>query len=1262
MPGNKKVNSNLNIDGGIKVSTVPNLGTNATYILTQNPSTKEISQRTNSEIISDLNLATTSWVSTNYIPKTHPVYNVTQANIDSWNSVAQNYLGYVDDRIISPNDLGTKKIQFGFTSFTNNNSGPWADFIHFGGYQDASGGNQNLIVFNKTNFGIRQYQGTFQSGTAYTNYVDYWHSGNFNPSNYITKSGQNISTSWSLVHNIYQQSKFEFYGMYPSLSWDNSKAYMSDEEIFYIDNASISQTSSNSLNTFLGKSNFDNNVFFNVGRLFDPATPTKTIGALHLTASTSTNDYASSITFSGQPNSWEAQAGIYVQGSGAYGTKMYFATTNLHADGPKIGMILDSNGNVGIGTTTPNSKLDVNGNIKSNGDITSTRFIRVGGASSEFLKADGSVDTNSYSLSTHTHTFKSITSKPTTLSGYGITDAEYNIPTNTIRNNLGNPTVRETALFHGEFTNKFRFVEATLQEESTDGVNWVTSTRATTNELKDIMIGEGQNGNITAIPSGTVGTYGWYRLTWDVTGIVGYVILNQLYIYSSTNGNNINITIEAYHNTNGWVVITGPHVFNNYPGHTTIPHTGIPYSTNPTHYSKVRITFVSTHNSNTNAYNLQALEWFGGYPAGRRNVESYDRDKNVTFPAKITSTGFKTPSGTPSQFLKADGSVDSNTYVTLNTTQTITGHKLFQALGNEYHSSSIETYGNGSDIFPSIGFHQPGITASYLYQSNDGWLNLKGFGVSNNHSHLRLGEIQVHNRIDLQGSQINAPSIISFLNNGSAQGIKVGGLTVSNSYGDNAPAYGIYSKGPINTNGDLNLIASGEDHRDIVWYNSDGSTEKHRIWQGAFGETTLSYRNSAGTEYPLVHGGNWNQIINLYGMGTSSTPLAYHNLNTIPVTSVSDIYGTNDNRPFSYGSVWTHRKSTTEFTQIAVDVLTGKASTRGWSNGSGDTGWKALATQDWVTSNFANQTLSLGTETEGGQSISLSNGGDAVTITNYFITSRDGSRNVNDASIYPNANPRRVRFDFMSSGQGTGGSGNYMGVMTYSPFDGTTASTGDSSYQLAFINETGINGSGLPGLALRKGIDTTWGSWYNIAHSGNVALSYSGNTLTLSIKGTTVATATINASSGGVSFTGSGTDNGSIALRKSDGTLAYNTGIYNTGSSLYAAAFYETSLKKYKTNIEQFDKSGIELLNELDIVTFDKIDGPKNKIGIIADNSPKEFLSEKEDAVDLYNTIFIQAKAIQELSDTNDMLQARIGRLEEEIQNLRDLLILKLNK
>ena len=65
-------------------------------------------------------------------------------------------------------------------------------------------------------------------------------------------------------------------------------------------------------------------------------------------------------------------------------------------------------------------------------------------------------------------------------------------------------------------------------------------------------------------------------------------------------------------------------------------------------------------------------------------------------------------------------------------------------------------------------------------------------------------------------------------------------------------------------------------------------------------------------------------------------------------------------------------------------------------------------------------------------------------------------------------------------------------------------------------------------------------------------VAYAGNTLTLTRPDGSESTATINAGSG-VSFTGSGSDSGSLALRKSDGTLAYHTGICNTGSSLYAA-------------------------------------------------------------------------------------------------------------
>ncbi|MDF2934209.1 MAG: hypothetical protein K0R36_3540 [Chryseobacterium sp.] len=121
--------------------------------------------------------------------------------------------------------------------------------------------------------------------------------------------------------------------------------------------------------------------------------------------------------------------------------------------------------------------------------------------------------------------------------------------------------------------------------------------------------------------------------------------------------------------------------------------------------------------------------------------------------------------------------------------------------------------------------------------------------------------------------------------------------------------------------------------------------------------------------------------------------------------------------------------------------------------------------------------LSTIPENEGGQQLNIS-GNNSVNLTNFYVTSRDGSRNPDD--IAPSSTPRRVRFDFANStSAGLEGSGNYAGIMTFAPWDGTTASTGDSSYQLAFANQSGVNGSGIPMLKIRKGIDGKWTtSWY----------------------------------------------------------------------------------------------------------------------------------------------------------------------------------------
>ena len=65
-------------------------------------------------------------------------------------------------------------------------------------------------------------------------------------------------------------------------------------------------------------------------------------------------------------------------------------------------MVLTQSGNLGINVTSPSEKLDVGGNITASGtcsigsSFTAETVAKSGGSSAQFLKADGSVDTNTY--------------------------------------------------------------------------------------------------------------------------------------------------------------------------------------------------------------------------------------------------------------------------------------------------------------------------------------------------------------------------------------------------------------------------------------------------------------------------------------------------------------------------------------------------------------------------------------------------------------------------------------------------------------------------------------------------------------------------------------------------------------------------------------------------------------------------------------------------------------------------------------------------
>ena len=149
-------------------------------------------------------------------------------------------------------------------------------------------------------------------------------------------------------------------------------------------------------------------------------TPGTTTGSLHFDPGASTDHFGNAITFgaSDSGNGATAQAGIYLRTDGSYGSKMYFATTDSYASGSKIAMYINHNKDVYF-----NDDINVAGNIAVSGTVDGVDISAL--PTSFFNGAYGSLSgvPSTFTPSSHTHTFGSLTSKPTTLAGYGITDA-----------------------------------------------------------------------------------------------------------------------------------------------------------------------------------------------------------------------------------------------------------------------------------------------------------------------------------------------------------------------------------------------------------------------------------------------------------------------------------------------------------------------------------------------------------------------------------------------------------------------------------------------------------------------------------------------------------------------------------------------------------------------------------------------------------------------------------------------------------------------
>ena len=92
------------------------------------------------------------------------------------------------------------------------------------------------------------------------------------------------------------------------------------------------------------------------------------------------------------------------------------------------------------------------------------------------------------------------------------------------------------------------------------------------------------------------------------------------------------------------------------------------------------------------------------------HLYSFDSSQNATFPANITATAIKKSGGTSSQFLKADGSVDSNSYVKVDPG---TNEQTVKSSISTANKGVINLYRNTGDHYTFLGFSN-GTTEKYL--------------------------------------------------------------------------------------------------------------------------------------------------------------------------------------------------------------------------------------------------------------------------------------------------------------------------------------------------------------------------------------------------------------------------------------------------------------------------------------------------------------------------------------------------------------------
>ncbi|WP_295211593.1 pyocin knob domain-containing protein [uncultured Chryseobacterium sp.] len=1038
----------------------------------------------------------------NYIPTSHSVYNITQSEINGW----RQYVGYWDNRNIQPAHLGTQKLQIGFTNWFNNGdqANHYADYLHFGGYQDGSGGNQNLVMFSKNGFGLRQFQGSWQGVSKYQSYVDYWNTGHFSQGDI----------------NAWQFNRFNTQPMSLLSSANNAN----------------NLTSSGFYQIGYGTQNSGANLGIN----------DNVRGLLHFeTENTYSASQIQTQRYEGNILSRTKADGVWSEWVRHWGNND-FNQSDINNWNSK------ANGNH---THLSLYNEEHNGDVDTHTLLDDNKF--------KFVHRISAGSVGSFNMFPTPNNANSILAIATHPGGYGTLfgiNGESEIFTKNVSAGTYSPIWRQLAYKDWvlqQIPSLNNYVTLDTEQNIAGRKTFSVSTGNGYTGAPVMINGNGSTNTIfptlafhqPGLYAGTLSYRGngFYFMNMDGNGFdfvraAGYVkdgSSNQMLLLGGGShedknkyifGSNHTGTVEAYSPDTGLPVNSFKPIKSGFyrPNNENEYGSLLIWAEHPQTGNGFYGAGMAFDYSGTNAY-LTGIDGAGNKTSNKKLWHSGDFTQayvtewiNAANAGVLTNGsavqvdgagGINQGSGSRANKVWFDynwaGSGRAGSVINFSGLNPSYNVELFAAYHGDSNAIGIRTR-NGDNGLWSL--------PRWLWNSE----NFKPSEYYNNHK----GSIAHQDNLVANGSQW-----ISTGDTGTNFDGALANKTVEGTFAN----FNAYDKDSKNLG--FTLMARTSTEQGIyykTWYGGGSQTWRRLLEAGDNTIRSLGFSGGNINDYPYIYtldgqfkyllsqevfpdAGNWGTGNNAWLLSGRKTigELAWRNYgNGHTVFDISNgitpwgVNKSNKDADVAWSESYPTLVGGNGFNTYGVRVDSARnADNLGNISAGSYVTQPNLNTQlsNYATLNgiqtFTNTNtflqspvipdatlgahavnkkqieLSTGNEGEGGQALKI-NGNNSVTLTNFFVTSRDGSRNPND--IAPNLTPRRVRFDFAAANSaGLGGSGNYAGIMTYSPWDGTTGSTGDSSYQLAFANQTGINGSGVPMLKIRKGIDGNWSaSWY----------------------------------------------------------------------------------------------------------------------------------------------------------------------------------------